>query len=89
MLFEETTGTLFPNDLFSSLGLEAVTSEDTSRVALEAARQLGYQPNDPRKAFSSQHNLYRLNGSLRKRSNPQCQRVNTRRQRPATASILR
>ena len=47
MLFEETTGTLFPNDLFSSLGLEAVTSEDTSRVALEVARQLGYQPNDP------------------------------------------
>ena len=47
MLFEETTGTLFPNDLFSSLGLGAVTCEDTSRVALEAARQLGYQPNDP------------------------------------------
>src|SRR4029434_10356401 len=42
----------------------------------------------PKKAFSSQCNLYCLNGSLRKRSNPPCQRVNTRRQRPATASIL-
>jgi flavorubredoxin len=46
MVYEETTGTLFPNDLFSSLGTEAVTDTDRSREALGAARELGYQPDD-------------------------------------------
>jgi flavorubredoxin len=46
MVYEATTGTLFPNDLFSSLGTEAVTDEDRSREALGAARELGYQPDD-------------------------------------------
>jgi flavorubredoxin len=46
MVFEETTGTLFPNDLFSMLGTEIVTDRDVSREILAAAQQLGYQPND-------------------------------------------
>jgi flavorubredoxin len=46
MVFEETTGTLFPNDLFSMLGTEIVTERDVSREILAAAEQLGYQPND-------------------------------------------
>jgi flavorubredoxin len=46
MVYEETTGTLFPNDLFSSLGTEAVTDRDRSREALEAAREVGYQADD-------------------------------------------
>lgn len=46
MVFEEITGTLFPNDLFSMLGTEIVTDRDVSREILSAAEQLGYQPND-------------------------------------------
>jgi flavorubredoxin len=46
MVYEEQTGTLFPNDLFSSLGTEAVTSKDRSLEALGAARELGYQADD-------------------------------------------
>ncbi len=46
MVYEETTGTLFPNDLFSSLGTEPVTDKDRSREALGAARELGYQADD-------------------------------------------
>ena len=46
MAFEEITGTLFPNDLFSMLGTEIVTDRDVSRDILAAAEQLGYQPND-------------------------------------------
>lgn len=46
MAYEETTKTLFPNDLFSSFGVEVTTTEDRSKVALGAARELGYQPND-------------------------------------------
>jgi flavorubredoxin len=46
MVYEETTGTLFPNDLFSSLGTEVVFAGDRSPGALKAAREIGYQPND-------------------------------------------
>lgn len=46
MVYEETTGTLFPNDLFSSLGMEPVTDKDRSGEALAAARELGYQADD-------------------------------------------
>jgi flavorubredoxin len=46
MVYEETTGTLFPNDLFSSFGTEAVTDQDHSVAALGAARELGYQADD-------------------------------------------
>lgn len=41
MVYEETTKTLFPNDLFSSMGVEVVTTEDRSAIALAAARELG------------------------------------------------
>ncbi|MBI4608519.1 MAG: hypothetical protein HY726_05895 [Candidatus Rokubacteria bacterium] len=46
MIYEEITKTLFPNDLFSSMGLEVMTTEDRSAIALAAARELGYQAND-------------------------------------------
>ena len=46
MAFEETTGTLFPNDLFSMLGTEIATDRDVSSEILAAAQNLGYQPND-------------------------------------------
>ncbi len=46
MAYEEATKTLFPNDLFSGLGTEAVTDGDHVEAALGACRHLGYQPND-------------------------------------------
>lgn len=46
MTFEETTGVLFPNDLFSTFGTDAVTDADRSKNALGTARKLGYQPDD-------------------------------------------
>jgi flavorubredoxin len=46
MVYEETTRTLFPNDLFSHPGVAVTTREDPTEAALGAARQLGYQPND-------------------------------------------
>jgi flavorubredoxin len=46
MVYEEVTGTLFPNDLFSSMGYEVTSSGDRSAIALGVARELGYQPND-------------------------------------------
>jgi len=46
MVYEETTGTLFPNDLFAMFGIEVTTDRDVSRENLEGARQVGYQPDD-------------------------------------------
>lgn len=46
MVYEEKTKTLFPNDLFSSMGVDVITAEDHSQIALAVARELGYQPND-------------------------------------------
>lgn len=46
MIYEETTGTLFPNDLFSSMGTEITVASDHSAVALRSARELGYQADD-------------------------------------------
>lgn len=46
MIYEETTGTLFPNDLFSSMGTTISTDQDHSEAAIAAARDLGYQPDD-------------------------------------------
>ena len=46
MVYEESTCTLFPNDLFCSMGTEIVTTEDHSEVALRNARELGYQADD-------------------------------------------
>jgi flavorubredoxin len=46
MVYDETTRTLFPNDLFSHAGTAVTTRADPSEAALGAARHLGYQPND-------------------------------------------
>jgi flavorubredoxin len=46
MVYEETTRTLFPNDLVSHPGVAVTTREDPTEQALGAARHLGYQPND-------------------------------------------
>jgi flavorubredoxin len=46
MVYEETSRTLFPNDLFSQPGIATTTREDPTLSALASARQLGYQPND-------------------------------------------
>ncbi len=61
MVYEETTGTLFPNDLFSSLGTEAVTDKDRSREALAAARELGYQADDRQSLGQALNKLAPLN----------------------------
>lgn len=46
MAYEETTRTVFPNDLFSHPGTAITSRDDPSQAALGAARHLGYQPND-------------------------------------------
>jgi len=46
MVYEEATGTLFPNDLFSAMGTHVTTDLDHSEAALGAARHLGYQADD-------------------------------------------
>jgi flavorubredoxin len=46
MVYEETTQTLFPNDLFSLPTAEIATDRDVSRETIGVAQQLGYQPDD-------------------------------------------
>jgi flavorubredoxin len=46
MIYEETTKTLFPNDLFSTMGTEIATDRAIGEDALMVARHLGYQPDD-------------------------------------------
>ena len=46
MVYEETTGVLFPNDLFSNLGTELFSDEDLSEQLVEGARAVGYQADD-------------------------------------------
>jgi hypothetical protein len=46
MVYEETTCTLFPNDLFSMLGVDVSTDKDVCMENLEEARKAGYQPDD-------------------------------------------
>jgi flavorubredoxin len=46
MVFEEKSGILFSNDLFSTPGTEVSTAEDVSELALAVARESGYQPDD-------------------------------------------
>lgn len=46
MVYEETTGTLFPNDLFSMLGTDVSTDRDTSKENVEGAKVVGYQADD-------------------------------------------
>jgi flavorubredoxin len=46
MVLEERTGTLFPNDLFSSPVPGATTDDDPTEACLGAAREFGYMAND-------------------------------------------
>jgi flavorubredoxin len=46
MVYEETTGTLFSNDLFSMPGVEKICAEDLSEECLKSTREVGYQPDD-------------------------------------------
>ena len=46
MVFEETTGTLFPNDLFACPAPGDVLDEDPRDLCLGAAREFGYMAND-------------------------------------------
>jgi flavorubredoxin len=46
MVYEETTGTLFSNDLFSMPGTEISTDRDLSSECLKSTREVGYQPDD-------------------------------------------
>jgi flavorubredoxin len=46
MVHEETTGTLFPNDLFASPVEGPVLDTDPTEACIEAAREFGYMPND-------------------------------------------
>ncbi|MGH7771393.1 MAG: hypothetical protein ACREQA_04075 [Candidatus Binatia bacterium] len=64
MVYEETTGTLFPNDLFSSLGTDITTGEDQSLVALKTAQELGYQANDRASLVRALDKIGQLNISV-------------------------
>jgi flavorubredoxin len=46
MVYEETTATLFSNDLFSMPDVEASVDRDISRECLASTREVGYQPDD-------------------------------------------
>ena len=46
MVYEERTGTLFSNDLFSMPGTEISTDRDLGEECLNATREVGYQPDD-------------------------------------------
>ena len=46
MVYEETTGTLFSNDLFSNLGTDLSTDADLSQELVMGARAVGYQADD-------------------------------------------
>jgi flavorubredoxin len=46
MVYEETTRTLFPNDLFACPAPGDVLDSDPSELCLAAAREFGYMAND-------------------------------------------
>jgi flavorubredoxin len=46
MVYEETSGMLFPNDLFSGLGTDVTADMDLSDQYVEGARMVGYQADD-------------------------------------------
>lgn len=46
MVYEETTGTLFSNDLFSMPGVEISTDRDLVEECLRSTAEVGYQPDD-------------------------------------------
>jgi flavorubredoxin len=46
MVHEETTGTLFPNDLFACPAPGDVLDADPRELCLAAAREFGYMAND-------------------------------------------
>lgn len=46
MVYEEVTGTLFPNDLFANPGEGVILAEDPRAVCLGAAREFGYMAID-------------------------------------------
>lgn len=53
MAYEETTGVLFSNDLFSMPGVEVSTARNVSKVCIESTREVGYQPDDRVKLASA------------------------------------
>jgi flavorubredoxin len=46
MVYEETTATLFPNDLWSNLGTDVTCDQDLSVQLVEGAKAVGYQADD-------------------------------------------
>lgn len=46
MVYEEATGTLFSNDLFSMPGVEISTDRDLAEECLRSTAEVGYQPDD-------------------------------------------
>lgn len=53
MVYEETTGTLFSNDLFSMPGVGILCGEDLSEECLKSTREVGYQPEDGAKLLAA------------------------------------
>ena len=46
MVYDETAGMLFPNDLWSNLGTDVTCDQDLSAQLVEGARAVGYQADD-------------------------------------------
>jgi len=60
MVHEETTGTLFSNDLFSMPGVGILCGEDLSEECLRSTREVGYQPEDGAKLLAAIEKIERL-----------------------------
>jgi flavorubredoxin len=60
MVHEETTGTLFSNDLFSMPGTEISTDRDISTECLDSTREVGYQPDDRFRLLAALDKIGRL-----------------------------
>jgi flavorubredoxin len=61
MVYEETAGMLFPNDLFSNLGTEDTVDEDLSDQYVAGARIVGYQADDRTAIERALDKIARLN----------------------------
>ncbi len=60
MVYEETTGTLFSNDLFSMTGTENATDRTFGAEFVRASAEVGYQPDDRTRLIEALDKIERL-----------------------------